>query len=126
MGQRFFGSMGNRECDVFGAEFLRDGRRLTVKLNSRTLPFRAHHFDIAPSDAATPSRAQCFHSRFLGGEARGIAFKAPGFSFAVTNFALSEDAAKKAVAEPLDSFADARNFGDVHPGAENHEDIVNW
>src|SRR6267154_559747 len=102
MGQRFFGSVRNRERDVFRAELLRDGRRLTVKLNSRTLPFRAHHFNIPPSDAATPSRAQRLHSGFLGGEARGIAFKTAGFSFAVTDFALGEDASKKAFAEPLD------------------------
>src|ERR1700674_54224 len=115
--QGFLGSMGNRERDIFRAELGRDDRRLTVKLNSRTLPLRAHHFDIAPADAATPSRAQRLHPRFLGGQPRGIAFKAAGFSFAVTNFALSEDATKKAVAKPLDGFADARNFGDVYPGA---------
>src|ERR1700704_5302947 len=126
MGQRFFGSVRNRERDVFRAELLRDGRRLTVKLNSRTLPFRAHHFDIAPPDAATPSRAQRLHPSFFGGEARGIAFKTAGFSFAVTDFALGEDPPKKAFAEPLDRFADTRNFGDVHPGADNHADIVNW
>src|SRR5208282_1504032 len=125
MGQGLLGSVGNRERDVFRAEFGRDGRRLTVKLNGRTLPLRAHHFDVAPPDAVTPSRAQRFHAGFLGGEARRVAFKAAGFSFAIKDFANGENAMKKAVAEPLNALADARHFGDVHSGAKNHKSIVN-
>src|SRR5208282_1469102 len=125
VGQGFFGSVGERERDVLGAELGGDGRRLTVKLKSGTLPFRPHHFDIAPADAATPSRTQRLHPGLLGGEARGIAFKAAGSSFAITDFAFGEDATKKAVAKPFDALADARNFGDVNPCAENHRSIVN-
>ena len=126
MGEGFFGSVGERERYVFRAEFGGDGRRLTVKLNSGTLPFRSHHFDIAPADAATPSRAQRLHRGFFGGEARGIAFTAAGSSFAITDFAFGEDAKKKAVAKAFDALADARNLGDVNSGADDHRDIVNW
>lgn len=126
VGQGLPGRVGEGESDVFRAQLGRDGRRLTVKLNGRTLPFWAHHFDIAPPDTAAPSRTERLHSGFLGGEARGIAFKAAGSLFAITDFALGENAAKKAVAKPLDAFADAMNFGDVNPGAENHKVIVNF
>src|ERR1019366_209813 len=124
--QGLLGSVSDGERDVFRAEFSGDGCGLAVELNGRTLAFWAHNFDIAPADTVTPSRAQGFHSGFLGGETRGIAFKPGGFSFAVTNFTFGEDAMKKAVTEALDAFADAGNFGDVHSGAENHGNIVNW
>src|SRR5258708_37372195 len=126
VGQRLLGSVCYRERDVLRAELGRDGRRLTVELNGGTLPFRTHHFDISTPDAATPSRTQRLHPGFLGGEPRGIAFKPGSFSIAVTDFAVGADATKKAVAEPLDAFADARNFGDVNPGTENHRSIVNF
>src|SRR5208283_679817 len=124
VGQSLLGGVGERESDVFGAELGCNGRRFTVKLNGRTLAFWPHHFDIAPADAVTPSRAERLHPGFLGGEARGIAFKAAGFSFAVPHFALGEDAVEKAIAKALDAFADARNFGDVNSGAEDHRNIV--
>src|SRR5208283_3362975 len=126
VGQGLLGRVGKREGDVFRAQLGRDGRGLTMKLKGGTLPLRPHHFDIAPADAVTPSRAERLHSGFLGGKARGIAFKAARFSFAVTDFAVGENAAKKAVAKALNAFADAGNFGDVHSGAQNHRDIVNW
>jgi len=124
VGQRLLGGVGERECDVVRAEFGRDSCGLAVKLKGRTLPFRAHHFDIAPADAVTPSRAQSLHRGFFGSKARGIAFKAAGFLFAVTDFTVGEDAPKKSVAKSLDASADARNFSDVNPGAENNKDIV--
>jgi hypothetical protein len=42
------------------------------------------------------------------------------------DFAVRENAMEKAIAEALNAFADARNFSDVHSGAEDHRDIVNW
>ena len=126
VGQGLLGGVGDREGDILRAEPGGDGRRLAVKLNRGTLASWAHDFDIAPADAATPSRAQRLHPGFLGGKARSIAFKAAGFSFALADFAFGEDAAEEAVSEALDAFANARNFGDVHSGAENHRSIVNW
>ena len=93
-------------------------------MKSRALALRAHNLDIAPPDAIAPSSAQSFHAGFLGGKAGRVALKAGGFRLTVTNFALGEDAMQEAVPIPLNRFANAGNFGDVHSGADDHADIV--
>src|ERR1700677_605946 len=122
--QRLLRGVGDRECDIFCAELGCDGRGFTVKLNGRTLPFRAHDFDVAPADSATPTRAQCFHPRFFGGEAGGVTFEASRFSFAISNFAVGENAPKKTFAEAFNAFADARDFGNIDSSANDHRDML--
>lgn len=125
VGQSFLRGMSERKRDIPGTQRRRDIRGCAMKLDGRALAFWPHHFDITPSYATAPTRAERFHSGFFGGEAGGITFKAPGPPFAVTDFSVGEDATKKAVAETLDGFADARHFSNVDSGAENHRDIVN-
>src|SRR5271163_1983350 len=95
-----------------------------MKLNGRTLPFRTHYFNIPPTNTATPSRAERLHPRFFGGKTRGIAFEAMASLFAVTNFAIGEYAPQKADAKALDALTNARNFGDVQAGANDHDDML--
>src|SRR6202167_1142127 len=124
MCQRLLRGVGDRERDILGAEPGCDGCGFTVKLNGRTLPFRAHDFDVAPADSATPTCAQGFHPRFFGGEAGGVTFEAARFSFAISNFAVGENAPKKTFAEAFDAFADARDFGDIDSSANDHRDML--
>src|ERR1700722_1683253 len=122
--QGLLGSVGQGERYVSGAQFGGDRRSLAVKLNGRALCLRTNYFYVAPAHAVAPARAERFHAGFFGGEARGIAFERGDFLFAVSNFALGENAAQKTVPETLDALTDARNFGDVHTSADNHTDML--
>src|SRR5579871_1183633 len=110
MRQRFFRSVSDRERNILSAEFRGNGSGLAVKLNGGALAPRTHNFDIAPPDAAAPSRAQRLHASLFGGKARGVAFKATGAALAILDFALGEDALQKTLAEAFETFADARNL----------------
>ena len=101
----------------------------SLAANSAALPWKTMvgrppgwraHFDVAPTHAVVPARAEGLHGGFLGGEAGGIAFRRGWLSTRNTDFALGENAAQEAVPEALDGFANARNFGDVDAGADNH------
>ena len=74
----------------------------------------------SPSSGIPPALAA------IRGEAARKALESIGLGLAVVNLGRGEDAPQKAVAEAFDAFANARNFGDVYPGAENHRSIVNW
>ena len=80
----------------------------------------AHDFYLAPSDVAVPSRAQRFHRRLLGGEARGVALVArEAARLAVLDLAGREDAGAKALAggRPRECALDAIDFDNVDSGA---------
>src|ERR1700689_3996420 len=116
--------MSERKRNILRAQLSRNRRRFAMKLQRGTLALRAHHFDITPADAATPSRAQRLHPGFLRSEARGISFTAVGLPLAITDFAGSEDALQETVAKPFDAIAYAGHFGDVYSRANDHLDIV--
>ena len=124
MGQGLVGGVGKREGDVFRTEAGGNGGGLSVELNGWTLAFGTDNFDVAPADTAAPSGAESFHAGFFSGETGGVAFEASGFGFAVLDFTFGENAVEKTIAETLDGLADARNFGDIDTGAEDHFRIV--
>jgi hypothetical protein len=124
--QRLLRGVGDRERNIFCADLGGNAGSFAVKLNSRTLPFRAHHFDVAPADAVTPSCTESLHASFLRGETSGITFETIGSSLTIIDLAFGEYTVKKAVAKAFDAFADARNFGNVDSCADDHTNIVNW
>src|SRR5206468_11349042 len=95
--------------------------RLAVKGHGGSASGQADHLAIAPPHAMIPARAQSFHGRFLGGEARGITLHAIGLGIAIPNFSGSINALQEALPETLDGLADAGNFGDVDARAYDHD-----
>src|ERR1700722_2833625 len=116
--------MRQRKRDILSAKSGSNGRRFAMKLNGRTLPFRAHNFDVSPAHAAAPTRTERFHPRLLGGETSGIAFKTARSPFAVAYFALGVDQFQKEFSKSFNRFANASYFRDVDASAKNHRNTL--
>src|SRR6185369_6880467 len=78
------------------------------------------HLEILPGDAALPARADGFHARFLGREARRIAFVTVGLTFYVSDLPGGIDAIHEARSVALDGGADAWYLRQIHTGAHDH------
>src|SRR5262245_6905093 len=82
------------------------GTAMKLELRRAAMP---DHFNVAPQHLLSVTGAKRFHRGFLCREAPG---KMDGWKpspLTVSNFAVSEDAAEKTVAESLDCRRDARN-----------------
>src|SRR5450432_3345006 len=103
-------------CAKLGSEF----GSLTVEGHRGAASGLTSHFDIPPADAVVPSRAEGFHGRFFGCEARGIALHAIGLRLTISDFAFGVDAPQEAVAETRYGFSNARHFRDFDSAANDH------
>ena len=79
------------------------------------------HFEVTPPDAASPTSAERFHPRFLGGESGGVALVSIGFSLGVGDFALGVDTFEEAAAVAANGIPDARDFAEIDARADNHD-----
>src|ERR1700724_1557040 len=93
-----------------------------MEFNGRPVARFSEHFYIAPANAVVPSGAQGFHGSFLGGKSGRISLNPVRLGIAISNFAICEDAANKPLTETLNGFCDARYFGYINSGANNHCD----
>ena len=124
MCERLLGGVSDRQRNIFGAERFGDDCCLAMELDSRALASRSHHFNVAPSDSAAPSRTQRFHPCFFCSETGGVALESSSLALAVSDLAFRKYSLKEAVTEALDTLANARDFSDVDAGAEDHGCIV--
>lgn len=77
-------------------------------------------FDIVPTEAAAPARAEGFEGGLLGGEARGVVLCGSARArLAVFAFALSEDALAEA-RRARQYFTHARDFDNVYADGNDH------
>ena len=85
----------------------------TVEQNYGRARFLCRHFDVLPTDAATPTSLQSFQRGFFCGKARGIMLRGRGAArFAVCSFGVGENPFSK-TRRARDGFANATNFNDV-------------
>src|ERR1035437_8958957 len=78
------------------------------------------HFEILPGDTAAPARADRLHAGFLGGEARGVSLVLVGLALHVRDFRRRVDAADEFLSVALDGCPYARDFRQIHAGADDH------
>jgi polyphenol oxidase len=109
------------EGDALDTEVRGDFCGFASEGHGRAAGLLADDFEINPADAAAPSRAERFHSRFLGGETAGVAFESVLEALAILDFIGRVDAAEEGRAVALDGRLDARDFGQVHTQANDQE-----
>ena len=80
----------------------------------------ASYLDLKPVDALADAGAEGLGSRFLGGKARGEAFRRPSLAQAVGLFRGGEDAVQEALSEALEGLLDSGNLDQIDASADNH------
>src|SRR5690242_9213782 len=75
VGESLLSGMGQGESYIFRAEARSDVGGGAVEFDGGALSFGTDNFDVAPTDAVTPSGAEGLHAGFFGGKARGVAFE---------------------------------------------------
>jgi hypothetical protein len=75
--------------------------------------------DVAPAHRFANAGAECFGDGFFPSETRGEMARGKFHRHRILNFAISENAMKKAFAEAVDRVLDARAFHQVDTNAEH-------
>src|ERR1043165_2269393 len=97
---------------------------LAMKLDRWPASGLACDLDVAPTNAAAPSRAQGLHAGLFRSKTGSVSFESVGFGIAVLNFLFCKDAPQEPFPESLNRFGDARHFGNVNSRASDHRDKV--
>ena len=109
-------------CDREKRRLRAEGRKTTggtaVKLQLRRAS-SPHNLDITPEHLLGVASAECFHRRFLCGEATGKMDRWSAPALTVANFTVGENAADKPLAVPFDGGGDARDIGRVEAKAND-------
>lgn len=92
--------------------------RTTVKLQARRST-TANHLDVFPEDAARVAGAECFHGRFLRGEAtRQMRGRVPPLG-TIGNLAVGKHTLQEAFAVTVENRGHPWNVGGVETNTEN-------
>src|SRR6266849_10061579 len=114
------GGVGERKRNVSRAQSGCELGGLAVEGNGGAASGLAAHFNIAPTHPVVPTRAEGFHSCFLGRETRRVTLHAVGLRLAVADLALGVDSLQKAIAEARERRRNPWDFGNVNAGANDH------
>src|ERR1019366_5890510 len=99
--------MSERKGHVAHAHPFGDPGGFSEKHQHRPAARLPDYFQIHPTDALAPTRAQRLHAGFLGGETRGVPFGAIAESLAVGDLTGCEDALLEARPKRLQGLLDA-------------------
>ena len=114
MGDGVFGGVRDGEVCAISAGAREEFAREVVKTYGRRARFVRDDFDVLPSEAAAPTRAERFERGLFRGEARGVVLRCNNTAtLAVVAFAFREDALGKA-RRATEHSAHARHFDDVY------------
>ena len=111
--EREVSTVGDGQRDIFYAQAFGDLRGDAGEPQRRPAAGLAHHFDIAPANAAPPARPQRLHPRFFCGKAAGVSLEFIPVALAVRNFRRRIQALQNGRAMPRKRRFDAVNFRNV-------------
>src|SRR5262249_19219760 len=115
--------MGERECDVPGAESARKFCRASRKLQDWPPAWSVADFKVLPCDSTAQAGANGLHRCFFGGKASGITLRRILLGFAIPDLCFGENSIQKSAPEAFNRLANAIYFGDVDTAAHDH---VRW
>src|ERR1019366_2312213 len=105
---------------MLDAYLLSETGRHTVEKQRRLPAPQVSHFEILPGDTVPPARADRLHAGFLGSEARGVAFVLVGLALHICDLRGRVDAPDEFLSVALDGCPYARDFRQIHAGADDH------
>src|ERR1041384_544777 len=103
-----------------GANLSHSIYRAFVKLDPGRSSRLAYDFNILPTDACRPTGAECFHHRFLRGEARRVARKFRSQRFAIGDLTFREYASTESLTTPREYLLQTRYFDQIDSDSDNH------